>query len=113
MGTQVERARWGFATKQVENPANVVSLTSTAARVLPHNANRVSWTIVNMGDEVCWAGPSSAVSTTRGLPVAPNGGTLGRDADVDGSMVTDEVWGVSPSAANTIYSEEIVSLGVP
>lgn len=93
---------------------NVDPLTAdvaiTATRILPDNPRRVSLLIVNTGANPIYVGIDSAVSTTRGIYLAANGGSMSLQWQYDFESVTHERYAIASGAPSTIYIEENVLL---
>lgn len=83
----------------------VVNVATTATQLMQGNPQRVGWAIVNKGTTPAHADYSRNVSTTRGFPVAQQGGTVtSKYTDVDGGdTVQSEIWAIAETSADDFY----------
>lgn len=93
-------------TRVVVNPL-VTSLSTTAARVFSNNPNRLGWTITNLGTVVIYIGFTPDVSSTNGIYIDSNGGSMGMIWDQDFEPTGWEIHGIATSGTPNIYSLEI------
>ena len=94
--------RYGMRIKAEFSP-KTISVGTTAKKILDVNADRLFFIIVNNGSYAVFVGPHADVSTTKGLKIAPNGGTMISDIDNDGDLTLQEWWAISESGTNTLY----------
>jgi len=97
-----------ISTRANENPL-VSSLGTTATKVLDNNADRLAWVIVNLSANTVYISLKSDVSTSKGIMLAPNGGSASMVWDEDFQMTGWEIWGIAPAGASTIYVLEVVA----
>ncbi len=67
--------RFGIPTRPVINRL-VSDADSAAKECLPNNPNRVAFVVVNFSANNVWILPRGDVSSTQGIPVPANGGTV-------------------------------------
>jgi len=97
----------GFPSRPVVNPVtDAVAITAT--KILAQNPERVFWMIINLSVNKGYVGWDPQVSSTRGIPIAPNGGYVSCTAEEDGELVIHEVYAVNENASGTYYIVEIV-----
>lgn len=75
-------------------------------RVATANPNRVALTIVNLSNFNIYIAWDNQVSSTRGILLDAQGGNLTLYWEDDLELVTQEVWGVSPAGAASIFVVE-------
>lgn len=98
--------RFGVRTRGVANPDNVQQST-TVGLVLRNNSVRLAATIVNLGTNPVFIVPDNAPSTTRGIRVAPSGGTVTLLWDEDFNMVGMEWTGVTDVGTSDLFVLEV------
>jgi len=97
--------RFGVPTRPIFNPVTD-TVDSTRPLVLRANPDRLAWAVYNLSPNNVYLAWSPDVSTTKGVLLDPNGGTLILLADEDGELVGYEVWGYA-ATASSIYVVEI------
>lgn len=95
-------------TRAVENPL-ITSVGVTAAQILANNPNRLAWVIVNMSANTIYLAFSNAVSATRGIILAPNGGSASMVYNEDFQPTGWAVWALASGAASAVYAYEVVT----
>lgn len=98
--------KYGVKTNKKINPLTS-SLGTTAAMVLTNNPNRISFTIVNMSTNTVYLAFGPDVSTTNGILLLPNGGSLSVSMGEDFELSCSEVYGVASGATSSIYTLEV------
>jgi len=99
--------KFGLNTRSITNRLlNTIGVT--VAQVLPHDPNRLSWTVINLGANNVYIHSTRDVSATQGILLTPNGGSVTMTWEYDFDLVGYEVWGISAGAGNAIYTIEIV-----
>jgi len=100
--------RLGFPTKPRINPVtNTVNTTPT--QILNNSPDRIFWLIVNLSVNKGYVGWDNDVSSTRGIPIAANGGYVSASVEEDGELVIHPVFAVNENAAGTYYIVEILA----
>jgi len=100
--------RLGFATKPIINPVtNTVGTTAT--EVLRNNPDRIFWLAINLSGNKGYLGWDKDVSSSRGIPIGPNGGYVSCSIEEDGELVIHPVWAINENASGTYYFVEIVA----
>jgi len=97
----------GFHTAPRENPVTD-TVGTTATKILNNNPDRIFSLIVNLSANRGWIGFSSQVTSTRGIPIAGNGGFVSLNVEEDGELVIYEVWAINENAAGTYYIVEVM-----
>lgn len=98
--------KFGVRTRVVENPV-VSSIGITAEVVLKNNPDRLGFVIINLSENAVYIGIDKEVATTKGIYLAPNGGTLSVFYGEDFELVGYEFWGVASGAGSVIYVLEV------
>jgi len=96
----------GFKTKPRINPVTN-TVNTTATKILNNNPDRIFWLVVNLSSNKGYVGWDSEVSSSRGIPIAANGGYVSASIEEDGELVIHEVHAVNENAAGTYYIVEI------
>lgn len=100
-------ALYGVQTTVSENPeTGVVGITPV--KILPNNPKRLGLYICNMSANVVYISPNNDVSNTKGVYLAPNGGSVTFKYIDDLSLVTRDFYAVASGAASSIYVLETV-----
>lgn len=84
--------------------ADPVSCLTTVTVILPNNPDRLAYTHVNLGDTEEYVAWDRGVGADHGVYVAPNGGSFSLAADEDGELVGYELFGISITSANDIFT---------
>ena len=96
----------GFPSRPVVNP--VTDTVGTAAtKILNNNPDRIFWLAINLSVNKGYVGWDAAVSSTKGIPIAPSGGYVSCSLEEDGELTIHEVYAVLENAAGTFYTIEI------
>ncbi len=98
---------YGFHIR-AERPPFSEQLSTTAVQIFKANPDRISWTIINLGSVAVYLAHEEAVSTTNGIYVAANGGSIMMVWHEDGELVAYSVWAVATSGTPTIYVSSVV-----
>lgn len=93
---------YGIHTTETENPVTN-SVGVAAVKIARNNPNRVVFTIFNLSANNIFIGLTPSVSSTNGMFVAPNGGSIVLQYDKDFMMVTRDIYAISAGAASSIY----------
>lgn len=97
--------RVGVQTYTRFNPVTD-SVDVVPTRVVLANPNRVALTIVNLSTSNIYIAWNNQVSATRGILLDALGGSLALYWTDDLELVTQEVWGISPTGLASIYVVE-------
>jgi hypothetical protein len=101
-------ALFGARTTHRENPVtNSVGVAAT--QILQANPMRVGLVLFNLSGNGVYIAPNNAVSLTRGIYLAPNGGGASLVWDRDFELLAQEWWAIATAAASTVYILEIVN----
>lgn len=100
--------RFKVRTRAVENPKSVTAASTTAQEILGNNPNRLAFTIINLGAEVCYVALSTPVAATKGIRLDANGGSFTCIWDEDFQMTGWAWWIISASGTPAVYSLEVV-----
>jgi len=96
----------GFKTKPRINPVTN-TVDTTATKILLNNPDRIFWLVVNLSVNKGYIGWDSEVSSSKGIPIAANGGYVSTSIEEDGELVIHEVYALNETAAGTYYIVEI------
>lgn len=97
--------RFGFRTfPQVSRP--IVGLTKI--RVLVNNPDRIYWLLINHGANIIYLSPDESLTTSDGVPIAANGGSVRQDIQGHGSAVSVQLNAISTVAGQQLYIYEII-----
>lgn len=72
-------------------------------RIIDNNPNRASFLIVNLSANQIYVSPQNDVSSTKGIYVAPNGGTMLMQWDIDFELVTSEFFAVASANNSSVF----------
>lgn len=97
--------RFGQRTRTAESNPNA---TTSVARLLFNNPNRVEFTVVNLGTQNVYLSLSNSVSSTYGLLIPPNGG-LTVLIDEDGEQVAYDWYVITTSGTQPLYVQEVLA----
>ena len=96
--------QFGIKTRLRED-TRVSSLGVTSALVLPQNANRLGWIIINLSANTVYVG------FNNGVILVASGGSYSMIWNEDFDVVGYEVWGIATGAASAIKCYEIIGVG--
>jgi len=94
--------KWGVRTRLVENPVRKKVGTEPVV-ILRNNPDRFHWFVMNLSPNEVYLAYDERVSSTRGALLGAKGGFAVVSADVEGEVVTWEVWAVATAADRDIY----------
>lgn len=98
-------ARLGVRTTAFENRA-ASSIGTTAGQVFRQDPSRVSFLFVNLSLNNITIRPRIAPTSTRGIRLAPNGGSVEVDWETDGEVVAWEWLGIADGAGSEFFALE-------
>lgn len=97
--------QFGVKTKhRINNVTTSVGTTSTI--IAGNNPNRLALTIINMSPNTIYIAPDEEVSSSRGIVVSPNGGSVQFLYNEDFQMTGYEFYATA-SAVSTIFVLEV------
>jgi len=100
------RRKYG-ANCDFADPRVIVLGAAVPVQVFNNNPNRFSWTVQNMGAAIAYISPLANVGALLGIQLAANGGLIGFDAEVDGTIPTHEFWAIGAAATTIVVWETI------
>ena len=86
------------------------SIGTSVARVFGNNPNRVAWVFINLSANAIYLAPDPAPSSSRGIRVGQNGGSLAATWEEDFDIVGLEWNGVADGASSNYFALELVTL---
>lgn len=92
---------YGVRTAHSVNPV-VTQIETSVTNFLQGNPRRVSFVIVNVGASAIYLTPDNLPSTTRGIYLAPNGGSASVKWQDDFELLTYPWYGIASGAASEI-----------
>jgi len=98
--------QYGVKTRSIENPVTDL-IGTTAAIVIRQNPDRFAWLLVNLSANTVYVAFTPDVSSSKGIRLAANGGSVTFLAEEDLELVTREAWAVATAANSAIYVLEI------
>lgn len=98
----------------IKSHPKINSVTSSVdiavTNILKNNPNRLSFLIVNLGANSVYIAPDNIVSSSHGIYVAPNGGSVILQWDRDFELVAQEWWATAGADDNAILTLENISI---
>lgn len=86
------------------------SIGTSVARVFGNNPNRVAIVFVNLSANAIYVAPDPSPSSSRGIRVPANGGSMTAEWDEDFDLVGLEWNGVADGAGSNYFAMELVTL---
>jgi hypothetical protein len=83
--------------------AKADSIGTSVTTILSANPNRVSFLVVNLSTANLFMSPDNDVSSSKGIFVAPNGGSVILQWDVDFELVSQTWYAVASASSSDIY----------
>ena len=99
---------YGVRTRSVRNP-ETNSVGTSAVRIAPSNPNRLTLLVINLSANSLYISPDAIVSSSNGIYISPNGGSLVLQWDKDFSLTSEEFYAVAGGASSTIFVLELLS----
>lgn len=96
---------FGVKTSPRINPVNTAVPTSVVP-ILRNDPQRLSFVVFNLGANSVYIGPENQVSTTRGIYLAPNGGSVSLIWDRDFELCSHDWYAIASGGASTIFTLE-------
>lgn len=85
-------------------------IDSTVKTILKANPNRVSFVIFNLGTAAAYISIENDVSSSKGMYIAPNGGSITVQWDRDFSLPAREWFGISSLDNQSVLILENISM---
>ena len=99
----------GTPTRPVENPEAQTSIGTTAVLFLRNNPNRLGFTAINLSTANLFILFDSAVSSSRGIFLTPNGGGVNFIWNEDYHWVTYDWYVVASAVTSAFHCTELVT----
>lgn len=90
------------------NPT-VDKVQNSVTKIMPNNPKRLSFVIVNLSNVSIYISPDGDVSSSKGIILFPNGGTIIMKFTEDLELVASEWYGIANAPNSDIYVLEVVS----
>lgn len=94
----------GVFTELESSPSSAI----VAASVVGNNPDRLGLLIENLGANTVFLSLAPNPSSTKGMALAPNGGSVSLTVDEDFTLVTRQFFAASPGGASQLYVSEMV-----
>lgn len=96
----------------VSETDNTVSVATTATKIVGNNPDRVMLLLVNLGGTPVNVVPDNDPSSSKGITISQNGGSMVSIVRDDGTLPTREWYGIATSAAANVYVLELSRFGI-
>ena len=93
---------FGVKTNPRSNPITTTVATSVT-KILANDPMRLSLVIFNLGANSVFVAPDNLVSASRGIYLAPNGGSVSLIWDTDFELCSRDWYAIASGASSTIY----------
>jgi len=103
----IER-EYGVKTTYNQDPL-VSSVAITVTKLMGLNPRRLAMVVVNLGSNVVTIAPDNNVSTTRGIYLVPNGGSVSFNWRTDFELCAMDWYAISNGGASDIYTLEVLT----
>jgi hypothetical protein len=107
MGIERLRERYFGAPTRVSINPEASLVGTTPVRILGYRPKRTMALVVNLSTNTVYIGFDSEVSSSRGIPVASSGGSVGFTYQEDGDLVGQAMYAVATGADSRIYVVEV------
>lgn len=87
----------------IESPDATVSVGTSAVEVAGGDGERVQLTFVNLSANNIYIAPTPSVSSSRGILVGPNGGSVTMSVVEDGILPSLQWYALASAAASSLY----------
>ena len=101
-GAAAEFLRNRYAGELSEDESTT-TVGTTAAQVVGSNPDRLGLLILNLSNNTVFVGIENNVSTTNGIRLGANGGSVSFNVTDDGMIQTRTVYGIATGAGSQIY----------
>lgn len=91
-----------------ENP-ELTQIGTSAAILFRQNPNRVAAVVVNLSNNVLFVSPGGGVSTSKGIRLGANGGSMSLSWRDDFTLPAKEWTIISDVGTNNLYSLEVLT----
>ena len=108
LGAAIQHLQDKFNRRFREAESNPVT-GAVAVVVLQNVADRLAALIVNLGGNPVSLALSPDVSATNDIIIAAGGATLSMDVDEDFTLVTRQLYAISPAGASQLYVLEMIA----
>lgn len=81
---------------------------TTPVQIAPNDPKRVGITVINLSSSTLYVAFSNLVSSSRGILLTQNGGSLNLVPEHDFDLVGWEMWAVAGAANSDLYVIEVV-----
>jgi len=98
----------GVAVGTNENP-EITQSTTSVLTLFRQNPNRVAAVVVNLSSNVMFISPSGDASTSKGIRLGPNGGSVSLTWRDDFTLPAKEWTIVSDTGTNNLFSLEVLT----
>jgi len=105
---ELVRKELGVDTYVKINP-NLTSVSATAQKMLNNNPDRVAFVAINLGSNPIMIAPDESVSSTYGIRLDANGGSLSMYYKEDFELVGFEYWAITTTGTSTLYTIEVIA----
>jgi hypothetical protein len=92
---------------QINKKVNQVGVS--VVEIMSSNPNRVSFLVVNLSANNLFISPENDVSSTKGIYIAPNGGSITVQWDRDFELVSQPFYAIAGGAASDVFILENIS----
>lgn len=99
--------QFGVRTRPAEN-RETQAMTTGSALVLRSDSTRLAATIVNLGQSDVFLRPRRPPTSTVGIRLGPNGGSMQLLAGEDFALVGVDWFGVTAVGTSTLYTLEVL-----
>lgn len=96
--------KFGYRTRPVETTP---SATTTVARLVPNNPDRIEFTVMNLGTDYIAIGLLPSLAYATGIQIPPQGGAIVL-LDEDGEAVAYEWYVIAFSGSQQLYLQEVI-----
>jgi len=87
----------------------VSQVGTTVVQIMSSNPNRVSFLVVNLSANNLFISPVPDVSATKGIYIAPNGGSITMQFDIDFELVSQPFYAIAGGVTSDVYILENIS----
>lgn len=87
---------------------SVATVGVAAATLVGNNPDRLALLVIGLGANNVFLGLQQNVSASRGIQLAPNGGSVAMIVDEDFTLPTRELFAIAPGGNTAVYVLELV-----
>lgn len=104
--------RFGVRTREREDDVTTTVGTSST-QIVRNDSSRIALVVVNLGQNDMFLRKEGVPSSTTGIRVGANGGSMSLTVDEDFSLVGKEWFGIAPRGSVNIYTlETLIEPGI-